>query len=227
MKMRLLAATLNAALMACAFASPVVSFDGDSLTEGVGSTGGTNGTPEQVTPGEATIVNNGDAGERASQNTAALRTIATFDAAAGGAKLTAVYREGINDVAINDSVANITGYIDDWIAAVRAAHPDAFLIGCTLTDYVGMGATFEGRVDAINTHILTVADFDATVDLAADSRLDDPSDATYYSDSTHHTDAGYAVCAELVDAVLAANNRIVAGGTTILSVSGTATINLP
>lgn len=47
-----------------------------------------------------------------------------------------------------------------------------------------------------NTH------YDVIVDLAGDSRLDDPSNGTYYEDGTHPTTAGNAAIAELMGAAI-------------------------
>lgn len=180
----------------------IFSCDGDSLTYGTGSTNNTNGYPAQILVGSSVVVNNGVPGEKISDNTNAVRTLATFATVSGGRRV-AIFCEGINDIATADSSANIIINIGAWINTVRTAYPDAILIGMTLTYYTGASPTILSRIDAVNAYITGSADFDYVVDLIADPRLIDPSNMTYYkADGVHRTDAGYGVVAELIDFVL-------------------------
>src|SRR5689334_17035128 len=137
---------LGLLLMAQPVLAVIISCDGDSLTKGTGSTGNNNGYPTQMLKGSATVVNNGIPGELAASNTGATRTLSAFSGASGG-RYIAIWNEGINDIASNDTAANVISYINTWISTVRAAYPSAKLIGMTLTDYVGASGATLTKID--------------------------------------------------------------------------------
>ena len=178
--------------------------EGDSLTSGTKASAPQYAYPAQMELGGATVDNIGGSGEKI-ENTPGTEAIASL-AGSGEDNRAAVLWMGINDVYAGSSAVQISGWIDDWIASVRAADPDVRIVGCTIipsgtTDTPAMNAVRE----AVNTHITTAADYDRTVDLAADSRLSDPYDTTYFDvDEVHCNDTGYGVVADLVEVDLMA-----------------------
>lgn len=112
-----------------------------------------------------------------------------------------VFFEARNDLADGATAAEAIANLEAWIAQARAAGYRVAL--CT----VPPNAPHQSDIDTVNAYIRanidTLADL-PLVDLAADSRLDDPADTTYYADGLHWNDAGSAVGAELVHAMIAA-----------------------
>jgi hypothetical protein len=82
--------------------------------------------------------------------------------------------------------------VTGWVVGTTTTPSTSFSAG----DNVIL-ATLQGlqRADASNV-------YDGFADLAADPRLDDASDTTYYVDGTHPTTAGAAAIAELVGAAV-------------------------
>lgn len=82
-----------------------------------------------------------------------------------------------------------------------------YVIGSTTTPSTTFDAGDNVELGILNAEVLADADaaFDAVADLAADPRLDDPTDTTYYSDGTHPTtfaNGGTAAIAELMGAAV-------------------------
>jgi lysophospholipase L1-like esterase len=109
---------------------------------------------------------------------------------------------GTNDLAIGQTAAEIEADLTAYWAARRAAGQR--VVACTV---IACG-TFSGAAEAhrgtLNTWIRLQADtWDALADLAADSRLSNSADTTYYSgDTVHLTATGYLVVAQAVKAAL-------------------------
>lgn len=184
-------------------------YEGDSLTFGTSSTREKDFSyPMQVYRAENTrvkFVNVAAGGKKLNTNVTATSVTTELTRNSEFATRVVIFNLGTNDiVGDNRTEAQVEGDIDTWIAAVRAADAGAVIVGLTLTDRSESGPQETVRL-AVNNHILTTADFDYTVDVASDSRLDDATDTTYYTDQLHHTDLGYSVKAELVRAVLEAN----------------------
>jgi lysophospholipase L1-like esterase len=113
---------------------------------------------------------------------------------------------GTNDIATGSSSATLMGKLQTYWSGRRAA---GFLVAiCTIPPCGQYDGTQESIRVATNTSIRnSLATYgDALVDFAADSRLDDAFDATYFmaGDRTHPTAAGAAVMAELVETQVAA-----------------------
>lgn len=118
---------------------------------------------------------------------------------------------GINGYALGQSGASVYGSEKSAALDVVAANAGAYIIGTTtLPSTAVTGGNETKRTDG-NTLVVANADgaFDAVVNLAANTDLDDPADTNWYVDGTHPTAAGLAVMASLVgtalDAALAAN----------------------
>jgi hypothetical protein len=110
-----------------------------------------------------------------------------------------VNRSGPNCYADQVTVANLA----------RAAAPAGVVKVIGSTTHPASSITGTNETDRTTGNALVVANasgaFDAVVDYAADPRLDDPFDTTYYqSDNTHETAAGAAVMVNLIDPLIRA-----------------------
>jgi hypothetical protein len=113
---------------------------------------------------------------------------------------------GTTDLAVElDNGATLYANYWAYSDAARAAG-FSYIIATTITPSTTFDATMETNRVAANALILADASnkFDAVCDFAADPRLDDPSDTTYYTGGLHFTAAGADVAAELMAPVLAA-----------------------
>lgn len=183
--------------------------DGNSLTQGFGATANTNyqahllglvggsyrivnvGIPSQETPGMTT------------RAPSVVDPIVTWP---GGADLIAW--ENTNDINAGASLATCQSRWNDYFSARQAAG-----WGSNGTRLVAMTTIARGPFSGAQDTI--IADFNTwlranytayatdLVDLAADARLSDPTNTTYFdADQIHLKSAGYSVVAELVQATL-------------------------
>lgn len=182
--------------------STIIIGDGDSLMNGFTPTAGER---ERVNPlAQLSMYNVGGArvhvvaldGWTVSNDTTAARTTSALSTFSGYTNRVVMFWAGTNDIFVSGApAATVNSNIDTWIASVRAADAGAIIGGCTIID---RGADDADRA-TVNTHIRTTADFDFVVDLAADARLSDAADTTYYqADAVHLTPTGYGVAAELM-----------------------------
>lgn len=92
-------------------------------------------------------------------------------------------------------------------ASERRTAGFAVLVGCTIPHMAeGMVSPTVGQEAqrvAYNALLRSSVVFDAIADLAADPRLSDASNATYFSDGLHPTLAGAAAIADVFEATLA------------------------
>jgi lysophospholipase L1-like esterase len=141
-------------------------------------------------------------------------TINHLAAAPGYTKRTVVFMMGLNDLAVNNSVSFTTNNIGLWISAVRAAYPNVCLVGMTLpaANLGTLNLTIQPRLTDLNNALRSSVPFDYIVDLAADPRLSDYTDTTYFdADQVHLNNGGHAVVASLLKSVLLSNNRVGSG----------------
>lgn len=92
-------------------------------------------------------------------------------------------------------------YYDSEVAVAQAAAAAGFavIVNTTLCPSAAMDAGEETARAAANVlKLANSTDWDACVDLAAHTDLDDPANTTYYSDGTHWTAAGAQTAADLV-----------------------------
>lgn len=112
---------------------------------------------------------------------------------------------GTNDLwSTADSAATIHGYIQSYFQAA-AGYGTKVAFTITPTTSASAPADFETRRAALNTLIRNnyAGYADLLVDLAADARLSNPDDTTYFhTDKLHLNNAGYDVVADLVKAQL-------------------------
>lgn len=184
-------------------ANTAVIFEGDSITYGTQSTDSiTMSYPAQLSrlgSSHPKIWNGGSGGDTALNNVTAGATKTVLTAFAGYTNRLVVYWLGTNDIANGRSAVQIEADIDSYIAAVRAHDAGAIIIGNTILPRDPFNASQDTIIAEVNTYIKNSADFDFTIDVAADSRLDDSTDLTYYdADTIHLNDTGYGIVAELV-----------------------------
>lgn len=184
-----------------------VVFEGDSLTYGVSSSDNiTMSYPAQLSRLSSTppkIWNGGSGGDTALSNNAAAATKTILTGIAGYSHRIVVYWLGTNDISNGRTAVQLEGDIASYIAAVRAHDSGAVIFGNTIIARDPFNPTQDAEIAEVNDWIKNTADFDHVVDLAADSRLSDATNATYfYSDGIHLTDTGYGVVASLVRAAI-------------------------
>lgn len=190
-----------------AFAGSLLICEGDSLTSGVGAGGSEFAYPLQLTNGTCTVLNIGTAGDTIAANTSATDAATNLNASSA-LKKTAVLFLGINDILASASSATITANLDTYLTRLRASNSIVKICGVTLMPSTNLTAGQEVIRLAVNTHIRSLAAYDYVADLVTDSRLNDASNATYFSDGLHCTAAGYAVMAGVIGKVLTDNNRL-------------------
>jgi lysophospholipase L1-like esterase len=185
----------------------LVVCDGDSMTAGFGL------DPSEFYPtvlgtslgGAWTVTNTAVTGRNIQQMIDAAPTSVDTQYGNPGSN-TVVILGGSNDVATGTSAATILSRLETYTAARRAVGWTVF-IGTIPPNGSLSGAQETARQTVNSTIRSNLATYgDGLVDFAADPRLDDPLDTTYYfeGDRLHWTAAGAAVAAELVEAALLA-----------------------
>nr|WP_308217082.1 SGNH/GDSL hydrolase family protein [Streptomyces noursei] len=204
----------------------IVAF-GDSITDGYGSTFGTNRRyPDALADRFAAagrprgVLNEGIAGNQLVNTTADFGEKATArfakDALNGPDVGTVILLEGINDIGMSEVAVGSGGptpevsvrqLIDAQLELIRQAQRRGVkVIGATLTPFKGAAYDTErGEIkrEALNRWIRTSGEFDGVVDL--DRALSDPADrgrmaAAYdQGDHLHPNDAGYRAMARAID----------------------------
>lgn len=183
--------------------------DGNSLTLGTGSTGGTNGYPVQIIPlltggsGTWRVLNNGVGGQTTPQMDTQASTggANTTDGYLGFYARTVVVGWEISNDIVTNNLQNAGGGTTAYNNVVtfftnrRAAGATASLVVVTCMKRTDMTAPNETARQAANASILAnSATFaDGVYDPTADARLNDPTNLTYFADGIHLTDAGYAI----------------------------------
>jgi lysophospholipase L1-like esterase len=184
-------------------ANTAIVFEGDSLTYGVDASDNiTMSYPAQLSRLSSTppkIWNGGSGGDTALNNAAAASTKTILTGVSGYTNRLVVYWLGTNDIANGRTAVQLEGDISSYITAVRAHDAGAVIFGNTIIARDPFNASQDTEIADVNAWIRSSAGFDHVIDLAADTRLSDATNATYfYSDGIHLTDTGYGVVANLV-----------------------------
>lgn len=179
-----------------------VACAGDSLTLG---TGATIGYPERLVGliDDVEIYNDGVGSLTTAQILARRATRVDPKAESGRTHQFAVLLGGTNDISIGVDLATIQSNITDEVSGLKAVGYEV-LVGTVMKVSTWSGATETKRQD-LNAWIAAQASVQGftVVDFAADSRLDNPNDPiTGAGDGVHKSNAGYAVMAELVAAII-------------------------
>lgn len=216
--------SLMLALTLTASAARYVLGTGDSIMQGYLSSVPSTKNPIAVLASQyqaTTFVNDApfDAWPTIASQTGATRTIAAVTAAkaTGYSSYTVVIHAGGDDFLDGTIEASVESMMSAWIAALRAAHPDVKIVGCTVL-YADVGTTVNAKRAAYNTWIRgwTVANghangFDYVADIDANPIFGtDWSNTTYYqaSDHLHLTDTGYATWSAILRGVLVSNGLV-------------------
>lgn len=196
-----------------ATADPFLVAEGDSLTAGTGASpvAASNWVAQLKLqyPG-VTMTNVATSGDKLVDTTIEDATNQLASAiSAGRSPRTVTLLMGINDIAVNDSVANIKGYMNSWASGVKSFDASCKVAVATLFA-ANLNETFTTRRLELNAFIRTNLTWDYVVDLAADNRLTNYANTTYFdADGVHLNNAGYSVVAELFGSVLSAAGRFV------------------
>lgn len=178
---------------------PFIVTEGDSLTAGTGASPTTSSNwPAQMQLLYPWTVqtNVSHAGDLLADTTIQDATNQLAAAiTAGRSPRTVTLLMGINDIASGTTVAATYGYFSNWVKGVKAFDPSANVVGATL---FAANQSFESRRLEYNAMIRTNADLAMVVDLAADSRLTNYANTTYFdADGVHLNNTGYNVVASL------------------------------
>lgn len=185
-------------------AQSTVAALGDSITDGVGSTPGTNRRwtdylaqrlialpPSQ----EKGVANEGISANRVLSGGIGQSALRRFgrDVLDQPGVETVILLEGINDINTGATAADLVEGYRELIA--RAHADDTCILGATLTPNEGGNPDREAQRQAVNTFIRTSGEFDGVIDF--DAVVRDPSAPTTFlpaydsGDGLHPSDAGY------------------------------------
>ncbi|MDZ7588224.1 MAG: SGNH/GDSL hydrolase family protein [Parasphingorhabdus sp.] len=103
---------------------------------------------------------------------------------------------GTNDIAQGKTNVEIQGYHTAFINNIRAAHPTAIIIGCTILPRNSFTAPQKQQITDINTWLKTSAGYDQIVDWDLVPEAADASNTTYYPDFIHPSRALKAIMAD-------------------------------
>lgn len=161
------------------------------------------------------VFNLGHTGRKVAEETNATEAVSCFSTNTAYTKRTYLFLGGINDAMSGDyTAAQIETNIILHCNSIRATNIDIVLAGLTMLTNGAMTAPQNTIRQTVNAWILSSGLFDVTVNIAADSRLSNSSDTTYFStaeqpSAVHLSSAGYAVIAELVGAALVSDGLTV------------------
>jgi lysophospholipase L1-like esterase len=175
--------------------------DGDSRTSGAGSTGGQSYPVQlrEMLGYKNTFRNYGVGGQtQTDMNADAATQIDTKYSTSYGRNAVIAWG-GVNDLGQGRSAANTYSSISTYVSGRKAAGFKV-VVGtiptCIFTGTAQEKIDKEAQRVALNSLIMAnAAGADAVSDVASAAELQNPSDATYYSDYVHFTNAGYAVVA--------------------------------
>lgn len=200
-------------LLACcsALGNAFLVSEGDSLTYGTGASPvASSNWVSQLNVMRSTVVcsNVAASGDKIILTTISDATNCLASAiATGHSPRTATLLMGINDIAVNSSVADIKTALNSWVSGVKAFDPECEVFVATLFA-ADLSETLTARRLELNAFIRTNTVWDSIVDLAADSRLTNYADTTYFNaDGVHLNNAGYSAVAGLFEQSLAAAGR--------------------
>lgn len=184
--------------------------DGDSMTAGNGATAGLD-YPAQLLAllGSGWVkLNAGVGGQTLSDMQGdAASTLDPYRAALRAGRPVLIAWGGTNDLFGGASAATTYSRLVTYCQARQAAGWRVVVLTILPRSNVGTPGTFEADRQTVNTNMRTnwPTFADALADVAADARLGDAGDetnATYYADLVHLTDAGYAIVAGLAQTAI-------------------------
>jgi lysophospholipase L1-like esterase len=181
--------------------------DGNSLTQGVGATNSYPSQLQTLLGGSAAwdLSNFGVSG----QSTTAMLTDYTTQVLSlygrNRGRNVLLFWEGTNEISAAGEGATGAAALTKTLEYIDASVAQGFeVFALTVLPRTDFDATEETHRGTYNSGLISGADNYTVVDVAADTRLDDFNDLTYYdADGIHLNDAGYAVVASLVADVIA------------------------
>lgn len=174
-------------------ATVLVVAEGDSITAGNGTTGGSNWVNQLgyfINDIKVTCTNIALSGDTISNNIAATDTINRMAIPAD--RKIAICALGSNDVGNGYAVPGIQTNFLQWIANVRSNTPAAYIVITTMMYRVG---DIEVNRTNLNNWIKSNAPVNLVVDIASDARLNTAPDAPYFADAAHPSNTGAWVVA--------------------------------
>lgn len=158
---------------------------------------------QRLTPGPFTVVGLGGTTYAQRATTAATRVDPLHQMAA---RSVWIDQGGQSDILADMTAAQVVAGMESYANARRAAG-FSVLVGSTLPDMVTGSVTVTPAQHAVlqqvNALVRISSVFDAIADLAADPRLADASNTTFFSDGLHPTTAGAAAMADVFEAAFA------------------------
>lgn len=203
--MKLWLAIFASLSLSASAASVLLVAEGDSITQGNGSTGGSNYVfqlGQFVNSANLITTNIGLSGDLIASNTTASDTTLRLASATNYFRSLAILEMGINDITSGTGIpaADIqTNYLL-WIASVRAASPSTKIVMFTVMHRAELTSGSAKAITRtnVNNWILSNAPVDLVVDQASDARLASSPDTNYFSDNVHPNNLGYWVMASNV-----------------------------
>lgn len=174
-------------------ATVLVIAEGDSITAGNGTTGGSNWVNQLgyfINDIKVTCTNIALSGDTVSNNIAATDTINRLVIPAD--RKIAICALGSNDIGNGDTAQNVQTNFLYWIANVRSNNPSVQIVMTTIMDRVGI---VESKRTNVNEWIKSSAPVNLVVDIASDARLNTAPDAPYFADAVHPSNTGAWVVA--------------------------------
>lgn len=184
--------------------------EGDSITQGAGSTGGSNYVfqlGQFINDGHIIRTNIGTSGDLIASNTAATDVLTQLASSGNYVMSLATIQFGINDISVSYTAPAIQSNYLTWISNVRASYPRTKIIQFTIMPSLGVGIGSDRDIvrSNVNNWIRTLSPVDAVVDMAGDSRLT-PANTNYFSDIVHPNNLGYWVMASNAFFIMNASN---------------------
>lgn len=176
--------------------------EGDSITAGDGTSGGSNWVAQLayfINDSKVSLTNIALSGDTISNNVSASDTLLRL-AMPDFNRRVAMIDLGSNDICngIGDSAETIQTNLLYWFNNVRSNYPAAKIVALTIMPRSGCGGAKIAVRTNVNNWIVSNAPVDLAVDVAADARLQTAPGGAYFADAAHPNNLGSWVMASNV-----------------------------